>query len=168
MYRIIIFFTFWQIEFLSFVVNNGKKNLLKEMDRINLLICIFKSRHSFYLWIITRSIKAKMRYQNKRKRFNLIYERSAWESLFLKLCQEISFERHLLCTWPFAFILPWTSQKWNLFLKCLPLGGARVQDANANVGYMSQQTEWAPSEDSDLPGHPSSLIRVFAVRSMGR
>ena len=26
---------------------------------------------------------------------------------------------------------------------------------------------WAPSEDSDQPGHPPSLIRVFTVRSMG-
>ena len=25
----------------------------------------------------------------------------------------------------------------------------------------------APSEDSDRPGHPPSLIRVFAVRSLG-
>ena len=25
----------------------------------------------------------------------------------------------------------------------------------------------APNEDSDHPGHPPSLIRVFAVRSMG-
>ena len=25
----------------------------------------------------------------------------------------------------------------------------------------------APSEDSDQPGHPPSLIRVFAVHSMG-
>ena len=25
----------------------------------------------------------------------------------------------------------------------------------------------APSEDSDQPGHPPSLIRVFAMRSMG-
>ena len=25
----------------------------------------------------------------------------------------------------------------------------------------------APSKDSDKPGHPPSLIRVFAVRSMG-
>ena len=25
----------------------------------------------------------------------------------------------------------------------------------------------APSEDSDQPGHPPSLIRVFAVRFMG-
>ena len=29
----------------------------------------------------------------------------------------IPFGRHLLCTWPIAFILPWTSEKWNLFLK---------------------------------------------------
>ena len=26
------------------------------------------------------------------------------------------FGRKLLCTWPVAFILPWTSEKWNLFL----------------------------------------------------
>ena len=26
---------------------------------------------------------------------------------------------------------------------------------------------YAPSEDSDLPGHPLSLIRVFAVGSVG-
>ena len=25
----------------------------------------------------------------------------------------------------------------------------------------------APTEDSDQPGHPPSLIRVFAVRSVG-
>ena len=29
---------------------------------------------------------------------------------------------------------------------------------------MTKPTKCAPSEDSDQPGHPSSLIRVFAVR----
>ena len=29
--------------------------------------------------------------------------------------------------------------------------------------WQNQQNEWAPSEDSDQPGHPPSLIRVFAV-----
>ena len=38
--------------------------------------------------------------------------------------------------------------------------------------YMSRDmtkptNDSAPSEDSDQPGHPPSLIRVFAVRSMG-
>ena len=28
----------------------------------------------------------------------------------------------------------------------------------------NQQNEYAPSEDSDQPGHPPRLIRVFAVR----
>ena len=27
------------------------------------------------------------------------------------------FGRHLFCTWSVEFILPWTSEKWNLFLK---------------------------------------------------
>ena len=30
--------------------------------------------------------------------------------------------------------------------------------------WQNQQNESAPREDSDMPGHPSSLIRVFAVR----
>ena len=30
--------------------------------------------------------------------------------------------------------------------------------------WQNQQNEFAPSEDSDQPGHPPSLIRVFAVR----
>ena len=32
--------------------------------------------------------------------------------------------------------------------------------------WQNQQNECAPSEHSDQPGHPPSLIRVFAVRSM--
>ena len=30
--------------------------------------------------------------------------------------------------------------------------------------WQNQQSDCAPSEDSDQPGHPPSLIRVFAVR----
>ena len=33
--------------------------------------------------------------------------------------------------------------------------------------WQNQQHECAPSEDSDQPGHPPSLIRVFTVTSMG-
>ena len=35
------------------------------------------------------------------------------------------------------------------------------------VTWQNQQSDCAPSEDSDQPGHWQSLIRVFAVRSMG-
>ena len=35
------------------------------------------------------------------------------------------------------------------------------------TAWENQQSDCAPSEDSDQPGHPPSLIRVFAVRSMG-
>ena len=33
--------------------------------------------------------------------------------------------------------------------------------------WQNQQNEYVPSEDSDQPGHLPSLIRIFAVRSMG-
>ena len=35
------------------------------------------------------------------------------------------------------------------------------------ASWQNQQSGCAPSEDSDQPGHLPSLIRVFAVRSMG-
>ena len=38
---------------------------------------------------------------------------------------------------------------------------------NWAASWQNQQSDCAPSEDSDQPGHPPSLIRVFAVRSMG-
>ena len=38
-----------------------------------------------------------------------------------------------------------------------------IQDKWAAT-WQNQQNDCAPSEDSDQPGHPPSLIRVFAVR----
>ena len=35
------------------------------------------------------------------------------------------------------------------------------------AAWQNQQNDCAPSKDSDQPGHPLSLIWVFAVRSMG-
>ena len=35
------------------------------------------------------------------------------------------------------------------------------------ASWQNQQNDCAPSQDSDQPGHPPSLIRVFAVRSVG-
>ena len=39
--------------------------------------------------------------------------------------------------------------------------------ANEPAHDKTNKMTCAPSEDSDQPGHPSSLIRVFAVRSIG-
>ena len=30
--------------------------------------------------------------------------------------------------------------------------------------WQNEQSEWAPSKDSDQPGHPPSLIRIFTIR----
>ena len=40
----------------------------------------------------------------------------------------------------------------------------RENTANWAATWRNQQNECAPSQDSDHPGHPPSLIRVFAVR----
>ena len=40
------------------------------------------------------------------------------------------FGRHLLSMWPIAFILPWTSEKWNLFLKWYMLEDSYMYDAH--------------------------------------
>ena len=38
---------------------------------------------------------------------------------------------------------------------------------NWDATWQNQQSGCAPNKDSDQPGHPPSLIRVFAVRLMG-
>ena len=44
---------------------------------------------------------------------------------------------------------------------------AAIVYQNWAASWQNQQNECAPSEDSDQPGHPPSLMRVFAVRLMG-
>ena len=62
----------------------------------------------------------------------------------------------------------WVSEYLGNLLKCNPL------KAKFPALYLiwaalwqNQQSECAPSEDSDQPGHPPGLIRVFAVHFMG-
>ena len=64
-------------------------------------------------------------------------------------------------------ILPLTS-KWNLgsTFSLFQLWVSQSMD-NLKIWaatWQNQQNECAPNEDSDLPGHPPSLISVFAVR----
>lgn len=55
----------------------------------------------------------------KYKRLNFIFMRfmEVWMQRVPCKVNMRPFGRHLLCTWPVAFILPWTLEKWNLFLK---------------------------------------------------
>ena len=48
-------------------------------------------------------------------------------------------------------------------MDCLPLPLYIIEPLHDKTSKMA----CAPSEDSDQPGHPHSLIRVFTVRSMG-
>ena len=52
----------------------------------------------------------------------------------------------------------WDGSAWTVSFVCIPTWAATWQN---------QQSDCAPSEDSDQPGHPPSLVRVFAVRLMG-
>ena len=50
----------------------------------------------------------------------------------------------------------------------LPVGSTLVVSPTYEPQhYKTNKMTCAPSEDSDQPGHPPSLIRVFAVRTMG-
>ena len=57
---------------------------------------------------------------------------------------------YMLAWWPMIMSLP----KLDFFI-------------NWAATWQNQQNDCAPSEDSDQPGHPPGLIRVFAVHSMG-
>ena len=52
--------------------------------------------------------------------------------------------------------------KW-MYKVLLKVSNTCIWDAT----WQNQQNKCAPSEDPDQPRHPPSLIRVFAVRSMG-
>ena len=57
---------------------------------------------------------------------------------------------------------------WDLHGIVLSLVGAYFDYlTNWAASWQNQQNDCAPSEDSDQPGHQPSLIRVFAVCSMG-
>ena len=57
-------------------------------------------------------------------------------------------------------------QKCGLFLR--PLSKIRMHFLNvSHLMTKPKKMAFAPSEDSDQPGHPPSLINVFAVRSVG-
>ena len=88
-------------------------------------------------------------------------------------------ERHTIAKWR-HFVLQLISEKNFLDQQCImylhKAGTVADNDylINCNSVFKSidfraaprqnQQNDCAPSEDSDQPGHPPSLIRVFAVR----
>ena len=55
--------------------------------------------------------------------------------------------------------------KWNTSYTGTAVIGIFISISAAS--WQNRQCGCAPSENSDQPGHPPSLIRVFAVRSMG-
>ena len=52
--------------------------------------------------------------------------------------------------------------RWNCPLSFKNIPACRIKQMNRDM--TNQQSDCAPSEDSNQPGHPPSLIRVFAVR----
>ena len=73
----------------------------------------------------------------------------------------------LLCVFKNHFSVSWfryTVNSWrSAHTNCALLGGAMTKPAWATL-WQNQLNDCVPSEDLDQPGHPPSLIRVFAVR----
>ena len=70
-----------------------------------------------------------------------------------------------------SLILSWTSQVG--VVKAEDLQGKSLRHPEAEHGlfiwaatWQNQESDCAPSDDSDQPGHLPSLIRVFAVHLM--
>ena len=57
--------------------------------------------------------------QKRCKNMNFIFLRftEVWKQRVPCKLNVTPFGHHLFCTWSVVFILPWTSEKWNLFLK---------------------------------------------------
>ena len=70
------------------------------------------------------------------------------------------FEAHVFC----LLDLSWPMWKWYLsYMRTAAAQAVRLHN-NSAATWQNQQSECVPSEDSDQPGHPPSLIRIFAVR----
>ena len=83
---------------------------------------------------------------------------------FCRLCgfKVVTYIEHLK-------IMPPSTEVKNYYVSVMDLS---FQSAKCDMNiwaatWQNQQSDCAPSEDSYQPGHPHSLIRVFAVRSMG-
>ena len=63
-----------------------------------------------------------------------------------------------------ALVYNWSSLNWTWENLNFSVHFCSVGNKIWAVTWQNQQNECAPSEDLDQPGHPPSLIRVFAVR----
>ena len=66
--------------------------------------------------------------------------------------------------WEIWFDNIYTAQLATYFIVLPALTTGTIGDTNWAALWQNQQSECAPSKDSEQPGHPPSLIRVFAVR----
>ena len=83
-------------------------------------------------------------------------------TLFL-VNKSFCFGRICLISRTYVFVNTWSGQ---IKIDVLCLGKNRDVSSFTiwAASWQNQQNECAPSEDSDQPGHPPSLIRVFTVR----
>ena len=79
-------------------------------------------------------------------------------SVILKLFKDITLAENILCkhAWEWLFVLPKS-------LFCLK----KTKEIIAPLYDKTNKMSCAPSEDSDQPWHPPSLIRAFALCFMG-
>ena len=60
--------------------------------------------------------------------------------------------------------LPFRHQFYSSLFACVYMTSVNIKRNKWAATWQNQQSDSAPSEDSDQPGHAPSLIRVFAVR----
>ena len=99
--------------------------------------------------------------------------------LFVCLCGGLTSQSTIFQSCRDGATASWVINQYFRGVKCLaqghntaavgfepPTSRSGVRHSTTEPPRSSQQSEYAPSEDSDQPGHPPSLIRVFAVRMM--
>ena len=78
------------------------------------------------------------------------------------LCYNVLIEDKMTKSCDYVFLFD--HKMTGIFSIALLLLGFEINANNWAVTWQSQQCDCAPSEDSDQPGHPPSLTRIFAVR----
>ena len=96
-------------------------------------------------------------------RGRMAVEMFSWPSLHERMCRTWGSNSGPLACQANSLPRPTETEKADLFDAC-SVSFYRYSVSIWAATWQNQQNECAPSEDSDQPGHPPSLIRVFTVR----
>ena len=155
-----------KIDYKLFVLwNVSRPDYWMTMSLCQAMCMVFYGEPQHFLWRHCWQHKMDVNFIEKKNNWSIIIQ-----GCTLKLV--------MLCQIKFGLLFKISNYHYCVFISChCTLAERTIRCSRNNLSvlrnkiwatsWQNQQSECAPSLDSDQPGHPPSLIRVFAVRSVG-